>query len=148
MPAASLGGTEPRHLFVYGTLMSAASGPLGSDMRARLARESSSAGAATCPGRLFDLGRYPGLVAAVAGDDRVHGEVLRLADPAATLPWLDEYEGIGVCATTPPEYERRIATVTLAAGDTLSAWIYAYLLPVDGMRQLPAGRWCPAAAEP
>ena len=97
---------QPQNLFVYGTLMSTATGALGRDMRLRLRREARLLGAATMPGRLYDLGRYPGLVAATETADVVHGEVLALVDPAATLPWLDDYEGVGSDAAAAGEYRQ------------------------------------------
>jgi gamma-glutamylcyclotransferase (GGCT)/AIG2-like uncharacterized protein YtfP len=47
---------EP-HLFVYGTLMSTASGAFGKAMRERLQREAQLVGPAAIQGRLYDLGR-------------------------------------------------------------------------------------------
>lgn len=131
----------PDHIFVYGTLMTTASGALGRDMRDRLARAATSLGAATMPGRLFDLGDYPGASAADGPADIVHGEVLLLRDRDATLGWLDDYEGIGRGAQAIGEYERVIEVATLADGRTVEAWFYRFLRPTAGLPQLRDGRW-------
>ena len=78
------------HLFVYGSLLSAAGHPNGE----RLRGEARLIGEASIPGRLYRVGWYPGLVEAAAGSARVHGEVYALNDPASSLAWLDAYEGI------------------------------------------------------
>jgi gamma-glutamylcyclotransferase (GGCT)/AIG2-like uncharacterized protein YtfP len=133
---------EP-HLFVYGTLMSAAEGVrLGQDMRARLQREAASLGEATMPGRLYDLGRYPGLVASPDAGDAVHGEVFRLSDPANAFTWLDAYENVRPNDPA-SEYERVVRTVRLATGDEIDAWVYVYRGDVARARHVTDGRWRP-----
>jgi gamma-glutamylcyclotransferase (GGCT)/AIG2-like uncharacterized protein YtfP len=127
------------NLFVYGTLLSTAGHPMG----ARLEREARLLGEAAIRGcRLYNLGRYPGLVAAGDADGLVHGEVFALNNPAASLKWLDDYEGI-VPGSTQNEYERVERTVRLAAGGDIQAWVYLYL----GKPRSPpiaGGRWVPA----
>ena len=63
-------------------------------MGARLGREARLIGEASIEGRLYSLGRYPGLVEAADRESRVHGEVFALNSPAASLAWLDAYERI------------------------------------------------------
>jgi gamma-glutamylcyclotransferase (GGCT)/AIG2-like uncharacterized protein YtfP len=110
----------PEHLFVYGTLRT------GSDNRfARmLAERARSIGPAQVPGRLYDLGSYPG---ARPGGGSIQGEIFQLHDPAAILAKLDRYEG--------PEYER---AVTVANG--IECWIYWYVGPEPG-RLIASGHW-------
>jgi gamma-glutamylcyclotransferase (GGCT)/AIG2-like uncharacterized protein YtfP len=132
---------SPTHLFVYGTLMSTAAGDLGRDMRLRLRREARVVGAATLQGRLHDLGRYPVMVSSDDAADIVHGELLDIIDPVVTLPWLDDYEGIGRGAAHVDEY-RRIETVSrLTAGGELAAWVYLFNRPVTGLPRIRSGRW-------
>jgi gamma-glutamylcyclotransferase (GGCT)/AIG2-like uncharacterized protein YtfP len=135
-----------QHLFVYGTLMTAAaSSRLGKAQRARLQREGQSLGAATIAGRVYDLGRYPALSAPFSAQDRVHGEVFALADPAASLAWLDEYENV-----TPDEaqreYDRVIRPVLLASGDEIQAWVYVYRGKIPEAHRLADGRWLPPSS--
>ncbi len=141
-------GTTPapgtcRFLFAYGTLMSQAGGTMGRAQRERLARETSVlAQAATFRGRLFDLGRYPGLV-----DDGtpgvVHGEVREMLDPAKTLAWLDCYEGIVSGEHDHNEYERAQRQVMLGTGSPIMAWVYLYRKPTTGLVEIAEGRWSP-----
>ena len=129
-------------LFVYGTLLSADLGTAGRAQRERLAREARVLGPATVPGRLYHLGRYPGLVLVATGTDIVHGELLELSSPATTLRWLDAYEGIVRGDHAHNEYERRIVDAAHAGG-TWQAWIYAYIQPIDDKTLIDGGRWLP-----
>jgi gamma-glutamylcyclotransferase (GGCT)/AIG2-like uncharacterized protein YtfP len=129
------------HLFVYGTLLSRAGHPMG----ARLQREASLLGAASIGGRLYSLGRYPGLVESGAAGDLVHGEVYALADPAASLKWLDAYEGVRPGKGEQNPYERVERPVQLATGATLTAWVYLYRKSVRMRPPIPGGHWLAAA---
>lgn len=127
-------------LFAYGTLMTRAQASrTGRRERDRLASEARSLGAATLPGRLLDLGRYPGLVE--RGDGLVHGEALHLADPETTLRWLDAYEGIGPGSTGDAEYCRVERTIRLESGQELTAWVYLYQRDGADRPEVPHGRW-------
>jgi gamma-glutamylcyclotransferase (GGCT)/AIG2-like uncharacterized protein YtfP len=131
-----------RHLFVYGTLMSTAAGALGRVQRERLARESRGLGPAAMAGaRLYDLGRYPGLVESSQASDVVHGEAVVLLNPQRTLAWLDSYEGLVAGDDDTSEYARLERTVQLARGETLQAWVYVFLRDVASRRRLADGRW-------
>ncbi len=125
-----------QHLFVYGTLLSGARHPMG----ARLSRQAQLLGEATIRGRLYDLGRYPGLTETDDPAHVVHGEVYTLNSPTATLPWLDAYEGIAKDASR-NEYERCERAVHLASGGEVTAWVYLYRAPVKGLAPIPDGRW-------
>jgi gamma-glutamylcyclotransferase (GGCT)/AIG2-like uncharacterized protein YtfP len=135
-------------LFVYGTLMrAAAAAGMGREMRARLDAEGTWCGPATVAGRLYDLGRYPGLVSSGDASDapRVHGEVYRLRDPAASFAWLDPYEGIPAGRLRGDEYERLVRTVVLAGGEQVAAWLYHWHAGIASAVLVPDGRWVPAA---
>lgn len=137
-------------LFVYGTLMrTAAAAGMGRDMRARLDAEGIWCGPASVAGRLYDLGRYPGLVS--SGDAleamRVHGEVFRLRDAAASFAWLDRYEGIPAGRLRGDEYERLVRTVVLAGGEHVTAWLYHWHAANASAVLVPGGRWVPDARE-
>jgi gamma-glutamylcyclotransferase (GGCT)/AIG2-like uncharacterized protein YtfP len=124
------------NLFVYGSLMSGAGHPMGE----RLAREARLLGAAAVLGRLYRISWYPG---AVSGDDpneRVHGEVYVLDDPAHALAWLDAYEGIDPSRLDENEYERVERPVWLDCGAKVAAWVYLYRRePASG--RIRSGRW-------
>jgi gamma-glutamylcyclotransferase (GGCT)/AIG2-like uncharacterized protein YtfP len=130
-----------KHLFVYGTLMTSADGArLGKPQRARLQLEGVSLGEASIRGRLHDLGRYPALVA--SPDDTAHGEVFRLADPASSFRWLDDYENVVPNRQT-NEYERVLQPVWLATGEEMTAWVYRHTADLPLMTRVADGRWQP-----
>lgn len=130
------------HLFVYGTLMSVATGALGGLERQRLARGATTLGAAWVTGQLYDLGGYPGVV--LADEERgavVHGEVMRLADPDAVFRWLDTYEEVTPGGSRSDLYQRILTRATLTDGTRLGCWIYAMRRVPDGLKMLSNGRW-------
>lgn len=128
-------------IFVYGTLLTRARGELGADMRVRLKKVSTSLGEATIPGRLFDLGTFPVMIAAAEPSDIVHGEVLQLDDPESTFVWLDPYEGITPGHRRQGEYERVRRTVRLESGETLETWVYLYVADIAHLPRITSGRW-------
>lgn len=131
-----------RLLFAYGTLMSAATGAMGRAERDRLAREAApTIRMATTPGRLYDLGRYPGLVLSVGQVEIVHGEVFELIDPDRSFAWLDAYEGIVPGDHPHKEYARTLRPVTLEGGEQVEAWVYVYRQPVRPEALIAGGRW-------
>lgn len=123
-------------LFVYGTLMS----HTGTAKAQQLMAEADSLGPATIAGTLYRIDWYPGLV---EGEGRVHGEVFRLRSAAASLVWLDAYEGIvpGDERENRNEYVRVRRPVTLADGRTLEAWVYLYVRDVGTSSPVADGRW-------
>lgn len=129
------------HLFVYGTLMSAASGELGREERRRLANEARNMGPATMHGVLHDLGDYPGFVPDGGPRALVHGELLEIAHTARTFSWLDAYEGVVPGAADGREYERLHLPVQRAVGGGGSAWVYVYRWDVSRARLVASGRW-------
>ncbi len=131
----------PSYLFVYGTLMTRARGPLGASQRARLASKGTSLGAATIAGRLIDLGTYPGLLEPAAPGDLVHGEVFRLDRPDEVISWLDSYEGVSPQAAPHDEYARMLTPARLATGEEVTAWVYRYRGEASGFPAIPGGRW-------
>lgn len=127
--------SNQQHLFVYGTLRREFNHPLAQ----RLARQAHLIGQGTVPGRLYDLGDYPGLVPASIAGEQVLGDVYRLADPVRLLPILDDYEE---CIPTDPFnslYLRQEITVSLAGGGSRRAWVYLFNRPVKSFRLIPFG---------
>ena len=107
---------EVDRLFVYGTLRT---GEAAGALAAPHVRRSQPA---TVAGKLyaFSMG-YPGLI---AGDDGpVRGEVLWLADAAAALRDLDEYEG--------EDFARVLCTADLEDGTRVTAWCYVLTDPTS-----------------
>lgn len=114
-------------LFIYGTLMP------GLRLEAQM-QGARFVGAAQVPGRLVDLGRYPGLL---AGDGLVTGEVYEV--DAAQLARLDEVEGMVPGDRAASQYWREAVTVAGGALLGQSVQTYVYNRPVDGCTPIAHG---------
>jgi gamma-glutamylcyclotransferase (GGCT)/AIG2-like uncharacterized protein YtfP len=129
------GERHPNYLFVYGTLRRESRHP----MAVLLAKGARLVGRARVPGRLYDLGEYPGMTAPAAPDEWVRGEVHELTDPETLLRALDHYEG---CEPDEPDlslFARLPTTAILDGGSPLATWAYFYRGPLDGTRPIPSG---------
>ena len=99
----------PHAVFVYGTLMRG-------ERAAHLMAEGEFVGEYVLSGyALYDLGRYPGILAKAGSE--VAGEVYYVSDEM--LAAMDEYEDEGTL------YHRRKVNVT-GSGESLSVWVYVY----------------------
>ncbi len=67
----------------------------------------------------------------------MHGEVYALNSPAASLKWLDAYEGIVPGNHDQNQYERVERPVRLATGDMVTAWVYLYRKDVQAVPSDP-----------
>lgn len=129
-----------KHLFVYGSLMTALAHPMGTQLR----REALLLGPARMAGRLHRVSWYPGLLPPEEPSDQVHGELYLLNDPARSLHWLDEYEGIrpgGTSAAAGDEYVRAERPATLDNGAIILAHVYLYQRLLPPSLRVPDGRW-------
>lgn len=132
-------------IFVYGTLMSTATGAYGAGARHRLASESRPVGWGTVEGQIYDLGAYPGLVVGGRGDgggrSLVRGEIRELVDAETVWPWLDRYEGIAG-GDRADDYRREVRFV-LPDGQSgaVAAWLYVYQGSLAGARVVAEGFW-------
>jgi len=117
------------YLFVYGTLRSDA----GNDMSQLLAGNADFVDYAVFQGRLYRVDYYPGAVPSDDPEDRIPGEIYRLQDTVCLWPCLDSYEGCGPEFPEPNEYLRQRRKVRLGNGKSISAWIYLYNRPIDGL---------------
>ncbi len=84
------------------------------------------------PGLLFDLGRYPGLVADARSE--VCGEVYRILNAAKLFNRIDPIEDYRVMALHDGQYIRRAMNATLDDGRAKTVWCYVYNhpLPLSG----------------
>ena len=117
MPA----NAEPRHLFLYGTLMR------GQPAHRFLTGRATFVSEGHVRGTLLALGKFPGLV---AGRGRVRGEVWRFEAPEV-LRTLDEYEGYN--------FERCTTIAALATGRRVRVFVYRYRGPRTTV--IPEGDW-------
>jgi gamma-glutamylcyclotransferase (GGCT)/AIG2-like uncharacterized protein YtfP len=115
------------HLFIYGTLMPG----LRLDAEMQGAR---FVGAAQVPGRLVDVGRFPGLL---PGEGQVTGEVYEVDD--AQLACLDVVEGMVPGDRAASQYWREEVTVSGGPLQGLQVQTYVYNRPVDGCTPIPHG---------
>ena len=114
-------------LFIYGTLMPGL----------RLEAEMHGAryvGAAQVPGRLVDVGRYPGLL---RGDGLVTGEVYEVDD--AHLARLDEVEDMVPGDRAASQYWREDVTVCGGPLQGQRVQTYVYNRPVDDCTPITHG---------
>jgi len=121
------GHLQMTYLFIYGTLMPGL----------RLEAEMHGArfmGPAQVPGRLFDLGRYPGLL---PGDGHVTGEVYEVDH--AHLARLDGVEGVVPGDRAESHYWREVVLVVSGPLQGQPVQTYVYNRPVEGCTPIPHG---------
>ena len=114
-------------LFIYGTLMP------GLRLEAQM-QGARFIGAAQVPGRLVDVGRYPGLL---SGAGLVTGEVYQIDD--AHLARLDTVEDMVPGDRAASQYWREEVTVLSGALQGQRVQTYVYNRPVDGCTPIPHG---------
>lgn len=122
-------------LFVYGTLMQAAS----NSYAVHLHNHSTFVGRAYFPGRLFRVGWYPGAIYEPAASSQVHGEAFLLHQPDETLALLDVYEDT---AGETGEFVRAIIPVTIL-GQNIDCWVYLYNHLTANLVQIESGDFRP-----
>jgi gamma-glutamylcyclotransferase (GGCT)/AIG2-like uncharacterized protein YtfP len=126
--------SHPSLLFVYGTLRRKSVHP----MARFLAERAAYLGRAKMRGRLYDLGRYPGMTPAELSDDWVHGELYQLHAPEETLDALDRYEGCPLPGE-PALFERAVGEAVTETGESRSVWVYWYRGEVSAERRIRSG---------
>lgn len=126
----------PRHLFVYGTLMRGSRSPYAKLLQAR----ARFVGEAFAPGRLYDLGRFPGAVFDARCRAKVYGEIFRLRG-FSLFDLLDAYEGCRAQDPLPQLFRREIIEASPQGGGTLSAWAYPFMGDVAGRAVIASGRF-------
>lgn len=114
-------------LFIYGTLMP------GLRLEAEM-QGAERLGLAQVPGRLVDVGRYPGLL---HGEGLVAGEVYRVSE--TQLARLDEVEEMVPGDRGASQYWRERVTVQAGAWAGQPVWTYVYNRPVDGLTPIAHG---------
>jgi gamma-glutamylcyclotransferase (GGCT)/AIG2-like uncharacterized protein YtfP len=121
-------------LFVYGTLRAFVDIP----MARRLRLASRYVGRARVRGRLYDLGRYPGLVAARRRDEWVVGELYELAPGSDLLRALDRYEA-GPAGRERPRFVRQRTHAVLDGHRKVAVWVYRYRRRVRPQTRIASG---------
>ena len=114
-------------LFIYGTLMP------GLRLEAEM-QGAEHLGPARVPGRLVDVGHYPGLL---HGQGEVAGELYRVSD--AQLARLDEVEEMVPGNRAASQYWREQVPVLAGALVGQQVWTYVYNLPIEGLAPIAHG---------
>ena len=96
-------------------------------------------GEARIRGRLYNLGRFPGLTPSAA-EEWVFGDLYDLSEQVEqTIAELDRYEGDE--STADALFERQLAEVTGADGKIVQAWVYWFRGAVDEQSRIVSGRY-------
>ena len=120
-------------LFVYGTLLAFVATAAGD----RLRRHASLVARARVAGRLYDLGRYPGLAPPRRPGEWVIGELYRLTSPRLTLRALDLYEA-GAWSVR-ARFTRERTTAYVGSRARRRVWVYRFVGPVRAERRIAGG---------
>jgi gamma-glutamylcyclotransferase (GGCT)/AIG2-like uncharacterized protein YtfP len=123
------------YLFVYGTLLRRSRHP----MARLLGERARHVGAARVAGRLYDFGRYPGMLEPQCANDWVYGDVYDLGAGTTTLAELDAYEQAE--SPLPAYFERAAAEAIQPDGTRLPVWIYWYRGEVAESQRIVSGRY-------
>ena len=115
------------YLFIYGTLRRQMNDPL----HRLLEKHAVLVGTGSFQGKLYDLGRYPGVIPSRGKTDRVLGEIYRFSESQRTLEILDEYEG--------HRFKRKRVAIVQESGKSIPCWIYLYARSVRRRPRIPSG---------
>ncbi len=118
-------------IFTYGTLMRGIPSRFGNYLEAN----GMFVGEAQMPGRLYDLGNYPGLIYDEQNGRLITGHIFELMDAQKVLEQLDRYEGIDPASPPPHEY-RRVIRPALWKGQRVACWVYEYALDPAGKPEI------------
>jgi len=69
---------------------------------------------------------YPGLIESANPDNKVVGELYKIADLAHAFTILDDYEECSARFAHPHEYVRKRVWVQSGSGEPVRAWTYLY----------------------
>jgi len=109
------------------------------------------AGTGRVPGRLYDLGDYPGAVLDPQAEGQIVGDVYLLPPDPAVLVSLDAYEDYDPRYPERSLFRRVPVTVTLETGQHLDCWMYVYnrdvaqAAPIEGGDYVQYRQWNYAA---
>ena len=128
--------TSPiKTLFVYGTLKQ---GELRGDALSQC--EIISRAPARAPGRLFNLGKYPGMAKAESDSEWVIGEVITFKKAEETIHLTDKIEGFIGFESDNNLFNRRVIRVSIGNGISDVVWVYL-ANDVAGAERIPEGFW-------
>jgi gamma-glutamylcyclotransferase (GGCT)/AIG2-like uncharacterized protein YtfP len=124
------------YLFVYGSLLN----DIQSQMATFLKQEGQYLGEAYIKGKLFDLGRYPGLIYLPKGEKEVFGHLYEIYNPKFCFSILDRYEGIMPNAPESSEYKRENCIIQFQEQE-MESWVYLYNFETNKLKEIPSGNY-------
>jgi gamma-glutamylcyclotransferase (GGCT)/AIG2-like uncharacterized protein YtfP len=129
--------SNPTHLFVYGTLLTA----FDAGDRPTLRGWAELVDTGSVPGLLYDTGEYPAAVPVADENTLVRGELHSVpADRLGPLlEILDVYEQYFPSRRGSSLFIRHVVNVSRDSGGVVPAWIYVYNRPVDRLRLIESG---------
>ncbi len=125
------------YIVVYGTLMR------GNDNKySKLLSENADfISEVSFPGKLYDLGEYPGAIYDPDSSDYISADLFRITkNKQNILNLMDEYEGIIEYDMAENEYERKIIRVS-DGRKTIFAWAYLLNLNPDQYEIIESGNY-------
>jgi gamma-glutamylcyclotransferase (GGCT)/AIG2-like uncharacterized protein YtfP len=128
---------EREFLFVYGTLQPGFAPPEMEPVVARMR----VVGEGFVLGRLYSLGRFPGLVMDAGSGLKVFGVVMELPEDRNILAALDAYEEFYADEPKRSQFLRVQCAVSLHSGRSVACWVYVYNGGVEGARVIADGRF-------
>ena len=125
------------YLFVYGSLLHGFQSSIGQFLK----NHARFIGEAYANGKIFDLGRYPGLVLSSDEQDTVYGHLLELSNPDGVFITLDRYEGIFPDDPQNSEYRRELIRLNKNTLGITTCWTYIYNYSTEGLKVIPGGNY-------
>jgi gamma-glutamylcyclotransferase (GGCT)/AIG2-like uncharacterized protein YtfP len=122
-------------LFVYGTLLNGEN-----ESAVYLKTNSRFYSEGKIPGKLYNIGKYPGAVLLPDCKDYIYGRVLQLDHPENAFAIIDDYEGYRADQSIPNEFIRLISLVETSSAQ-INCWIYVYNLSISGLKLIKSGRY-------
>lgn len=114
--------SSPKYLFVYGTLRRNHTPPEMAD----LMRSLEWIGKGSVPGRIYDLGDYPGAIFDQTSTNEIQGEIYKLPTDGKALEKLDEYEEFRPSRPNSSLFVRVCVPVRVKRGKRLNCWAYRF----------------------
>ena len=130
--------TTAPSLFLYGSLLTGTPDRRINRQMRRLLRHARSA---TIQARLYNLGRYPGVVVSASTTDQVHGRVITV-NSSRFLQKIDRYEGYFAAQPADSEFIRILmSTRLLPSRKKIGCWVYVYNGGINGKQRIISGNY-------
>lgn len=127
----------PSYIFVYGLLKSNYENEPAKFIRTNC----EFVGYGNFPGKLIDIGTYPGAIYDEKSETIVYGEVYQVVQNEEELvTFLDNFEGVGLDFEQPNEYKRELIPIQTENG-VIQASCYLYNWNLDGLKVIASGRY-------